>query len=173
MEPLEFEMDGPRNGDDGRAIADRGGGGDRAMGRGYAVDLLAAVDLVECHGAENRREDHSRSMDVDEVFMPFDATTRGLVGDFGSADGVVRGRAVHGDGCPAKGDMNVARCGVAVVAVLRRSADSADAGRRDGDDGDETEPLMDLQHVGPPIQERLALGAPLRVCGGKPEVAEG
>jgi hypothetical protein len=91
MGPLELEVDGPGDGDDGRAIADGGGGGDRAVGGGDAVDLLAAVDLVEGDGAEDGCEDHSRGVDVDEVLVPFDAAARGLIGDLGRADGVVGG----------------------------------------------------------------------------------
>src|ERR1035438_5887770 len=144
-------MNGPGNGDDGCAVADGGRGGDGAVSRGDAVNLMAAVDLVEGHGAEDRREDHSGGMDVDEVFVPLYSAARGLVGDFGSADGVVGGRCVHGDGGAAEGDVEIALGAAAVVAALGRGARGGDACGGDGNDGDEAEALVDLQHVRAPV----------------------
>src|ERR1035441_5537737 len=131
---LELEMDGPGYGDDGCAIADRGGGGDCAVGRGDAVNLLTAVDLIEGHGAEDGRKHHSGRVNVDEVFVPFHAAARVLVGDFGSADGVGGGPGVHSNGGGAEGDVDVTRRSVAVVAMLRRRADGADAGGGERED---------------------------------------
>jgi hypothetical protein len=67
----------------------------------------------------------------------------------------------------------IARGGVAVVAVLGRRAGGADAGGGDRDDGDEAEPLVDLQHVGALVEEGLALGAAFGLRRGEAEVAEG
>src|SRR6202043_3742565 len=102
-------------------------------------------DLVECHGSEDGRENHSRGVDVDEVLVPFDSAAGWLVGDPGGANGEVCGCAIHGDSGTAEADVDVARCGVAVIAMLRRRSDGADAGGGDGDDGDEGKPLMGLQ----------------------------
>src|ERR1035441_165959 len=169
---LELEMDGPGYGDDGCAIADRGGGGDCAVGRGDAVDLLTAVDLIERHGAEDGRKHHAGRVNVNEVFVPFHAAAGVLVGDFGSADSVGGGPGVHSDGGGAEGDMEIAVGGVAVVAAFRWRADGADAGGGDRDDGDEAEALVELEHVGAAVHDGLAGGATLGVCRRQPEVAK-
>src|ERR1019366_7981820 len=169
---LELEMDGPGYGDDGCAIADRSGSGDSGVRRGDAVDLLTAVDLIEGHGAEDGRKHHAGRVNVNEVFVPFHAAARVLVGDFGSADGVGGGPGVHSDGGGAEGDMDVARGSVAVVAVLGRRADGADAGGGDRDNGDEAEALVELEHVGAAVHERLAGGAALGVRRRQSEVAK-
>src|ERR1035438_8796548 len=80
---LELEMDGPGYGNDGCAIADRSGSSDSGVRRGDAVDLLTAVDLVERHRAEDGRKHHAGRVNVDEVFVPFHAAARVLVGDLG------------------------------------------------------------------------------------------
>src|ERR1039458_9853602 len=151
---LELEVDGPGYGDDCCAIADRGGGGDCAVGRGDAVDLLAAVDLVKRHGAEDGRKHHAGRVNVNEVFVPLHAAARVFVGDLGRADGVGGGPGVHSDGGCAQGDMEIAVGGVAVVAAFRWRADGADAGGGDRDDGDEAEALVELEHVGGAVHDR-------------------
>src|ERR1039457_6025287 len=161
---LELEMEGPGYGDDGCAIADRSGSGDSGVRRGDAVNLLTAVDLIEGHGAEDGRKHHAGRVNVNEVFVPFHAAARVLVGDLGSADGVGGGPGVHSNGSGAEGDVDVARGGVAVVAVFGWRADSADAGGGDGNDGDEAEALVELEHVGAAVHERLARGPALVVC---------
>src|SRR5271155_1393498 len=101
-------MDGPGNGDDGCAVGGGGDDCDRSVGGGDAVDLLAAVDLVVCHGAEDGRENHSGGVEVDEVLVQLDAAACGFVGDFGSANGEVRGCGIEGDGGATESDMNIA-----------------------------------------------------------------
>jgi hypothetical protein len=108
MRPLELEMNRPGDGDDRGAIGYGGGGGHRAVGGGDAMHLLPAIDLVEGHGAEDGGEDHSRGVDVDQVFVNPDAAARRLARDFGSADGVLGSRGIHANGRGAEGDIHVA-----------------------------------------------------------------
>ena len=136
------------------------------------MDLLAAVDLIECHGAEDRRQDHSRGVDVDEVLVPFDTAAGVLVGDLGRADGVGGRSAYMATEVAAQRNVEIAVGGVAVVAALRRRAGSGDAGCGDRDDGDKAEALMDLQHVAAAIHDGLSCGAALGVRRRQSKVAE-
>lgn len=172
MGPLKLDMNRPGDSDDGCAVADGSSSGDCAMRRGDAMDLLAAVDLIECNGAEDRRQNHSGRMDVDEVLVPLDAAACVLVGDLGSADGVGGGKRIHGNCRSAQCNVEVAVGGVAEVAMFRRCAGSGNTGDGNRNDRDESEPLVDLQHVGAAVKESLASRIAFGVGGRQAKVAE-
>jgi len=63
------EVDGPGDGDDGRAVGGNRGPGDGGVGGGDAVNPFAVGGLVEGHGAEDGREHHAGGVDVNEVLV--------------------------------------------------------------------------------------------------------
>lgn len=119
---LGFEVDRPGDGDDCGAVGGYGGPGNGGVGGGDAVNFFSVVGLIECQRTENRGQDHSRSVDIDEVFVELDAAASGLITDTRSADGVVGGCPVHDYRERSETDVDVASDGVsASVAWVWRS----------------------------------------------------
>src|ERR1035437_5845651 len=97
----------------------------------------------------------------------------------GSADGIGSGRNIHAQRRDAQTGMQ--------IAAGRAAAGYADAGRAvatafgaagrnerrdEWSERDQTEPLMDLEHVRPPVEPRLVLGAPLGDIRWEPEIPQ-
>lgn len=150
------EVDRPGNGDDRAGISRSGNQRDCGVGRRNAVDLLTVCGLVVGHGAEDRSEQHARSVDVDQVFVDFDATARGaFVRDTRSLDCVVSSKAVERDGRGAEGDMDIAANVVVALARIGRRKAGGKAGGGEWRESYQAKLLVDFEIVGAEVEAML------------------
>ena len=87
----------------------------------------------------------------------------------GRADGIVSGGEIHARRHRAQGAMQLA---AGRAAFLAGGAAGSDQGGQQGSGRDQTEPLMDLEHMRPFVQSRLILGTTLGLLRRKAQIPQ-
>jgi hypothetical protein len=118
------------------------------------VDLLTVVFLLVSEDSQDGRENHARAMDPGERFVHADWATRGSAFGLGSAEGKVGSREIE---VARDGAEHHVYGAVGVAGFLAPGADRGDDASDQRSGGDEAELLMDLEHVGALIKQRLLL----------------
>ena len=173
----EFEVNGPGDGHNGGAVSGGGDVSDGSVCGGDAVDLFAGVFLFVGHDAEDGGEDHAGAVDPLEIAVEADGTFGLDAGDFGSKGGEIGGGEVESGGQAAEGDMGIEVGGGwlgdgLTVFAFCLGLRPGDEGGEHGNGGDESEGLVDLEHVCALVEQSLLLGATLGLRGGEAEIAE-
>lgn len=134
-----------------------------------AVNFFALFFLGEGQRAEDRRQNHSRTVNPRQRLVPANRPSNLGAWNFRRADGVPGAREIKIASQPSESD-------VYILADRRRmpSAGKSGGSDRSGQRNQtvQAEPLMHLQHVRPLVEPRLIRRASLGRAGWKAEIAE-
>ena len=133
------------------------------------MNLLPAALLSESHFSQNRGQDHSRTMNPGQRFVQSDWTARLGAGDLGRANRKVSSRGIQSYRCHAQSGMQVTAGAAGLPSPGERGTDKRGG---EGSNRYQSETLMDLEHVRPPIKECLSLGIALGLVRSDAEILQ-
>src|SRR5579859_4417452 len=150
----ELQVDRPGDSNDGSAIGPGGDPRNSAMLRGNAMRLLAGVLLLVGHVAQHWSEDHAGSMHKRQRLVPANAAMFGIVRYARRKGRIQRGGEIKRGGQAAQRRMEI-EIGVGgladglAVSAFRLCQRPCEKRCRHRDRGDQTEPLVNPQHLSP------------------------
>lgn len=170
-------MNGPTDGDDGRAVGANRGDGDGTVEGRDAVNFFTIILLLISHGAEDGSENHAGAMYEGERLVKTDGAVLGIVGNSGREYGEISGREVKGGGgsaeCGVEVEIGVGGLGNGLAVVTFGFGHGA-RDERDGHgrESDKAEALVNLEHLGSLIEFGLEMRVSLRLLRSETEVGE-
>src|ERR1700747_3481663 len=163
---LELERDREKCGAESTGRYD----GDRAVGGRNAVHLLAVIFLLVGERAEDGCQDHPGSVNPGEPLVDADGTSGRSSLDAGRPDRKIRAGEIQ---IGRDGTENRVHGAIGVAGVLAAGAERRDDGSDERGCRNQAKLLMDLEHAGGLVEERLLFGVSLCLLRGAAEVREG
>src|SRR6516225_1562961 len=140
------------------------------MRTGNAVNLLPPSPLFERKRSQNRRQYHSWTMDPSQRLVQADRATGFRPRDLRCSDREIGGGEIQACCSRAQSGMQIARAWTGAVFADKAARNVCSS---QGPGGNQTEALMDREHVRAPIELGLLLGAAPGFGGRETEVREG